>query len=957
MKFTKTIKRCTALGISAVLAASSFSVTALAAGLGDPAMIDNYAHSSSYSGTLTASKYYSAITAARNGMLNCSSAIDLRSYAVPTSAAGAFFSATLAVCPELFFVQGQFSYSSTYVNGQSVINTLVPYYSGTKAEITTQLNEFYDRADFFLNQINDELSACRDDFSKAALLHDEIALESHYLIPDSTNYTLMVNNFGKCENYSRVYAYLLGQVGIKSEIIDSDEMVHEWIKVKLDGKYYHVDLTWDDPTKDKPELVQHKYFLFSDSGFPSDHYDYSYVNASDSTKYDNYALHSFNTKLCKVNAGDTIVYAINPETEKLIKYNYSNNTSTTALDLSGSRWSAGSGGYWVGSFSGLDMFDGILYYNTPDAIMSYDPSTGKTATVASNSYSDSFYGVRIREDKLYGITSTDPNTTGTSHYIKTLTKSPTAVTSVSLNQSALKLTTGSTATLTATVLPSDASNKTVTWSTSNSSVATVSGGKVTAVAPGTATITAASVNGKTATCTVTVTDPVVTVTGISLDKSSLNLKTGETSTLAATISPSNATNKTVYWSTSNSSVATVSGGKVTAVAPGTATITAASVNGKLANCTVTVTDPVIAVTGVTLDKTSLSLTTGDTSTLTATISPSDATNKTVYWSTSNSSVATVSGGKVTAVAPGTAKITATSSNGKTAFCTVTVNAPLVNNSTLSADTVFTDTAVTITGAASGGKAPYKYAFYYKRSTNSKWNALGTEFGTATSAVFTPTAATTFDIKVSVKDSAGVKTNKIMTLTAKENQSFFNSSFINTDIAQIGDDIRITGAAEGGTGSYTYAFYFKRSTNSKWNKIGTEFGQKNYGVLIPSAAATYDMKATIKDESGAMVTKTFQVKVVESLPLTNISTINYENVNVGKTVCIYGRAIGGTKPFTFSYYFKRSTNSKWNPISYANESGSFAKFTATAATTYNIKVVVKDSTGTATSQKTFNLTAK
>ena len=873
MKFTKTIKRCTALGISAVLAASSFSVTALAAGLGDPAMIDNYAHSSSYSGTLTASKYYSAITAARNGMLNCSSAIDLRSYAVPTSAAGAFFSATLAVCPELFFVQGQFSYSSTYVNGQSVINTLVPYYSGTKAEITTQLNEFYDRADFFLNQINDELSACRDDFSKAALLHDEIALESHYLIPDSTNYTLMVNNFGKCENYSRVYAYLLGQVGIKSEIIDSDEMVHEWIKVKLDGKYYHVDLTWDDPTKDKPELVQHKYFLFSDSGFPSDHYDYSYVNASDSTKYDNYALHSFNTKLCKVNAGDTIVYAINPETEKLIKYNYSNNTSTTALDLSGSRWSAGSGGYWVGSFSGLDMFDGILYYNTPDAIMSYDPSTGKTATVASNSYSDSFYGVRIREDKLYGITSTDPNTTGTSHYIKTLTKSPTAVTSVSLNQSALKLTTGSTATLTATVLPSDASNKTVTWSTSNSSVATVSGGKVTAVAPG------------------------------------------------------------------------------------TATITAASVNGKLANCTVTVTDPVIAVTGVTLDKTSLSLTTGDTSTLTATISPSDATNKTVYWSTSNSSVATVSGGKVTAVAPGTAKITATSSNGKTAFCTVTVNAPLVNNSTLSADTVFTDTAVTITGAASGGKAPYKYAFYYKRSTNSKWNALGTEFGTATSAVFTPTAATTFDIKVSVKDSAGVKTNKIMTLTAKENQSFFNSSFINTDIAQIGDDIRITGAAEGGTGSYTYAFYFKRSTNSKWNKIGTEFGQKNYGVLIPSAAATYDMKATIKDESGAMVTKTFQVKVVESLPLTNISTINYENVNVGKTVCIYGRAIGGTKPFTFSYYFKRSTNSKWNPISYANESGSFAKFTATAATTYNIKVVVKDSTGTATSQKTFNLTAK
>ena len=168
----------------------------------------------------------------------------------------------------------------------------------------------------------------------------------------------------------------------------------------------------------------------------------------------------------------------------------------------------------------------------------------------------------------------------------------------------------------------------------------------------------------------------VDVEKVSLNKSATTLTEGESETLTATITPSNATgDKTVKWSSSNEAVATVdSNGKVTAKKAGTAVITATSSNGKTAGCTVTVKQKEIAITGISLNKSTTSLTEGESETLTATITPSNATgDKTVKWSSSNEAVATVdSNGKVTAKKAGTAVITATSSNGKTAGCTVTV---------------------------------------------------------------------------------------------------------------------------------------------------------------------------------------------------------------------------------------------------------------------------------------------
>jgi Ig domain protein group 2 domain protein len=248
------------------------------------------------------------------------------------------------------------------------------------------------------------------------------------------------------------------------------------------------------------------------------------------------------------------------------------------------------------------------------------------------------------------------------------------VQSVGLNKTELALEVGKTGTLEAKVEPSDATNKNVTWSSSNSEVATVDNGVVTPVSAGEAIITVTTEDGaKTATCKVTVNAPqTVPVTGVTLDKAELTLEKGSTGTLKATVEPQNATNNTVIWSSSNPEVATVDNGVVTAVSAGTAIITAKA-GDKTATCTVTVAKADVAVESVTLDKTSLDLKTGDNTTLTATVNPESATNKDVTWISDKPEIAAVEGGTVTAKAAGTAIIAVTTiDGGKIATCKVTV---------------------------------------------------------------------------------------------------------------------------------------------------------------------------------------------------------------------------------------------------------------------------------------------
>jgi uncharacterized protein YjdB len=250
-----------------------------------------------------------------------------------------------------------------------------------------------------------------------------------------------------------------------------------------------------------------------------------------------------------------------------------------------------------------------------------------------------------------------------------------AVSGVSLNKSATGILVGGTETLTATITPSHATNQNVTWTSSDNSVATVDNtGLVTAVADGTATITVTTVDGSfTAPCMVTVSSTAVAVTGVSLNKGTLTLVEGGMETLTVTITPSYATNQNLTWTSSATAVATVNNGVVNAVAAGTASITVTTDDGGFtAACTVTVTAP---VTGVSLNKTALSLVVYSTEILIATVAPANATNQNVTWTSSVPAVATVDNntGLVTAVTAGTVTITATTEDGgKTANCIVSI---------------------------------------------------------------------------------------------------------------------------------------------------------------------------------------------------------------------------------------------------------------------------------------------
>lgn len=592
-------------------------------------------------------------------------------------------------------------------------------------------------------------------------------------------------------------------------------------------------------------------------------------------------------------------------------------------------------------------------------------------------------------------------------------------TGISLNKTSLSLYTRSSETLTATVTPSNTTYPDVTWTSSNSSVASVDAGKVTGVSAGTATITATTTNGLTASCTVTVEkntnntviyfkntsswaspcayawsstesdasnaswpgeamtlveDDVysielsadvnydkiifnnngssqtadltlgsngqiydyststwsdyevgdkVAVTGVSLNKTSASLEAGNSLTLTATVTPSNATTKTVTWTSSNSSVATVSGGVVTGKSAGTTTITVTTKDGGYtATCVVTVSgtvdtgktyylknaagwsqcaaytwvsgtnnadaswpgtvmtlvdsseaiysitlddssssnmiifnngsgtqtsdlsiptdgtnmynnstgtwstyNPTVAVTGVTLNKTTATIDAGASTTLTATVAPSNATNQNVTWKSSNTSVATVSNGVVTGVAAGKATITVTTEDGSyKATCTVTVNKneeeAIVNTSFISQEAVVGEKIV-FKGSATGGSGEYQYAYYYRKTSDKTWTTAGTEWGTSAYATAKPGSNTVYEVCIKVRDANNTSNvvKKYLSFAANTTETSLKCyGSVYKTIYKYGITNKITASSANASGTVKYKYEYRKASSWTYETI-------------------------------------------------------------------------------------------------------------------------------------------
>ena len=247
------------------------------------------------------------------------------------------------------------------------------------------------------------------------------------------------------------------------------------------------------------------------------------------------------------------------------------------------------------------------------------------------------------------------------------------VESIAISQPDAEMEIGETLLLKAEVFPSNATYNGMTWTSTRPKVASVSeSGLVSALSEGTTMVTVMA-GGKTASCSVTVVKGFVAVTSINLDKASLEMVEGDTETLTASVLPDDATDKTVKWTSSDERIATVRDGVVSALSPGEATITAQA-GDKTGICLITVQKRYIAVESVELDKTELSLFVDESTTLTATVKPDDATDQSVSWKSSNEKVAKVSSsGEIQALGVGRATITVTTTDGgKTASCNIEV---------------------------------------------------------------------------------------------------------------------------------------------------------------------------------------------------------------------------------------------------------------------------------------------
>ncbi len=612
--------------------------------------------------------------------------------------------------------------------------------------------------------------------------------------------------------------------------------------------------------------------------------------------------------------------------------------------------------------------------------------------------------------------------------------------SIKLDNSAIDLIIGETQLIKATTDPSGAYEG-VTWASSDAKVATVSGGKVKAVGKGTATITAKTNDNKTAVCTVRVNEPLANTSALS----AANLTLGKALTMTGSATGGIGSYQYAYVVQAPSGKWTVLKGYSTASAH---TWTPAALgkytvqikvkdsrgnvavksfplkvlppltnNSKLSAASITK-GTTIRLTGAASGGTSpyqyayvaqapsgewkiiknystssthswtpamtgkytvqikvkdskgtvvvksfmlnvlppltnnsklsaASITKGTTIRLTGAASGGTSPYKYAYlartpggeWKTiKNYSTSTTHSWTPAMTGKNTVKIKVKDSKGTVASKSFTLNVlpPLTNNSKLSATSITKGTTIRLTGAASGGAAPYQYA-YVTKTPGGEWKTIR-NYSTSTTHSWTPAMTGKYTVKMKVKDSRGTVAAKLFTLNVVaplKNNSTVSASTISTR-----QDITVTGAATGGTGPYQYALYYKKSGASAFTMY-KDFSTTSRITFKPASAATYILRGKIKDKSGKVVYKDFTVTVTK--PLTNASTLSASTLKLGGSLTMTGSASGGTSPYQYALYYKKNGASTFTMYKDFSTTSRIT-FKPTSAAAYILRTKVKDKTG-------------
>ena len=276
-------------------------------------------------------------------------------------------------------------------------------------------------------------------------------------------------------------------------------------------------------------------------------------------------------------------------------------------------------------------------------------------------------------------------------------------------------------------------------------------------------------------------------------------------------------------------------------------------------------------------------------------------------------------------------------------------AALSLNASLSASSITLGKSVTLTASAAGGSGSYSYAFYYKKASSSTWSTAQA-YSTNKTVTITPSAATTYDLCVKVKDSSGTIVKQYDTVTVTKATLTNNATLSSTSIT-FGSSVKVTAAAVGGSGTYTYGVYYKKAASATWSTAQAYSTNKTV-TITPAAATTYDVCVKVKDSSGTIAKKYFTVTVTAAT-LGNTSKLSASTITLGNTVTVKASATGGSGSYTYGVYYKKSTSSTWSTVqSYAKNATVSIK--PASAVAYDVCVKVKDSEGTI-AKKYFTLT--
>ena len=266
--------------------------------------------------------------------------------------------------------------------------------------------------------------------------------------------------------------------------------------------------------------------------------------------------------------------------------------------------------------------------------------------------------------------------------------------------------------------------------------------------------------------------------------------------------------------------------------------------------------------------------------------------------------------------------------------------PVVTNlSTVSSTSVALGDTVTVNAAAKGGTGNYTYTVHYKKVSDTKWTSVQIDSANATIAV-TPKKMTDYQIRVIAKDELGGQSEKLFEVSVGS-AALLNTSTVDTTTVPLGQSVNVTASAQGGSGAYTYAVYYRKASDTKWTTIQA-FGTNSTVTVTPMKKTNYQICVKAKDGKGDITEKIFDITVTNAL-LQNTSTLSADTVALGQDVTVNASATGGTAPYQYSVQYKRSIDTKWTTAQ-AYSANSTVVVTPKKKTAYDICVKAKDSKG-------------